>query len=155
MFWRQLHRLAQYGVQSFSLSIVSVCSGHIINVQLVRMSCLVMVQYIQTKSCFFSFFKNWIYRIFFKICGLITKTKRNVLMQKKKWGSPNSSFSNVIVVIATDETFDALKIVLCINLVSFVSKISMLLFEVEFCLFPTFQETVGSHLKNVFFKARL
>ena len=76
-------------------------------------------------------------------------------MQKKKWGSPNSSFSNVIVVIATDETFDALKIVLCINLVSFVSKISMLLFEVEFCLFPTFQETVGSHLKNVFFKARL
>ena len=62
-------------------------------------------------------------------------------------------FCNVTVVIATDETFyplslfDALKVIQCVALVSFFSEIFMVLFEVEICLFPTFQETVWSHPK--------
>ena len=55
-------------------------------------------------------------------------------------------------VIATDETlypltlFDVLGVILCIALLSFLSKIFMVLFEVEICISLAFQETVGSHL---------
>ena len=43
-----------------------------------------------------------------------------------------------------------LKIILCISLVSLFLKYPCTRFEAETCISPTFQETVGSHLKRCF-----
>ena len=57
------------------------------------------------------------------------------------------SYQQILNTLSINAIVDARKVILCIALVSFFSEIFMVIFEVEICLSPTFQETVGSHLK--------
>ena len=63
-------------------------------------------------------------------------------------------FWNVTVVVATDETlwplilYDALKVIQCVALLPFFSKIFIVLFEVQICNFSTLHEIVRSKLNG-------